>query len=137
MRRSYSETFVPTGDNRWRATNEGVQDAKTGVMDLSNFTKSEHYPQGFIPSGLPVNAADMNNLKPFTGVAGEVLRFIVEAQEIKDGETVLAVPVQLHGSVYPQLIPGGLTLPVEADTTGWVFVTPAPAVVLGAAKATA
>jgi len=48
-----TETFGG-GDQSWLGGTHGISDARTEILDLSAFTLATHYPNGYIPSGLPV-----------------------------------------------------------------------------------
>lgn len=47
------ETFGQE-DQSWLASAHGTGSARSVTMDLSKFTKSVHFPNGFLPSGLPL-----------------------------------------------------------------------------------
>lgn len=47
------ETFG-AGDQSWLGSTHGIRNARTGIIDISTFTPATHYPNGFLPSGLPV-----------------------------------------------------------------------------------
>lgn len=48
-----SETFGG-GDQSWLGSTHGIANARTEILDVSTFTAGTHYPNGYIPSGLPV-----------------------------------------------------------------------------------
>ena len=81
------------GDVSWLGSNHGTSNARTNTIVLANFTKATHYPDGHIPSGLPVNAADEANLKPWTGAAGEALGFVLFDQSVDASDAKFGVPV--------------------------------------------
>lgn len=119
MPRLKTESFG-SGDQTWLGSTHGIYNAVTGTIDVSAFTKATHYPDGHFPSGLIVNAADLGALKPFTGVAGEELGFLLTDQST-DGVTDIAAPVLLHGSIKTANLPVSTNLPTAAPN-GFVFI---------------
>lgn len=54
MPRMKTETFGG-GDQSWiGAGAPGITEGRTEIVDISTFTAATHYPNGFLPSGLPV-----------------------------------------------------------------------------------
>lgn len=105
-----SESFG-SGDTSWLGSNHGTDNARTSTVVVANFTKATHYPNGHIPSGLPVNAANEADLKPWTGAAGEALGFVLFDQPVADGDATFAVPVVRHGIVRVNKLPVSFTAP--------------------------
>jgi hypothetical protein len=52
MPRLQSET-VGAADQSWLGSTHGSRNARTETIDISTFTPSTHYPNGYIPSGTP------------------------------------------------------------------------------------
>ena len=67
---------IGSGDYSWLLNTHAANAGGQGVVDISAFTKATHYPDGYLPSGLPVNAADRTKLVPWADAAGAVLAFI-------------------------------------------------------------
>lgn len=111
------ETFG-AGDTSWLDSGHGTDNAATGTIVLADFTKATHYPDGYIPSGLPVDATYRAALKPWTAESTGVLGFVLFDQPADDA-TNLAVPVLLHGRVRVERLPVAFTVP--ADAPGFVF----------------
>lgn len=109
------------GDMKWLASTHGIGNAQTGTLKVSEFTKSTHYPNGFIPSGTAVDCADMKNLKPYTDGPSAVLGFLLTDQHVGN-EKQIPAPVLMHGIVIPSLVPGGsFTVPTQGKSNGFVF----------------
>ena len=108
------------GNTTWLDSAHGTDHGATATFVVSNFTAATHYPDGRVPSGLPVNAEDRADLKPWTGAAGEVLGFVLFDQPVA-GQTKFAVPVILHGRVRTERLPVEFTVPTSA--TAFVFNT--------------
>lgn len=108
-----------SGDQSWLGSAHGIGNARSSVLDISTFTAGTHYPNGYIPSGTAVNAADEKALKPFTGAEGESLGFVLFDQAVSGTED-LNVPVIRHGIIHVGHLPGDFTAPDSAP--GFVFV---------------
>lgn len=117
MPRLTSETYG-AGDQSWLGSTHGIGNCRTATLDVSAFTAATHYPNGYIPSGTPVNVADEGAATPYTGAAGERLGFVFTDQRVT-GEDIPA-PVLRHGIVKADRVPGDFTVPASAP--GFVFV---------------
>jgi hypothetical protein len=54
MPRFRTQQEVVTGDMSWLGSGHGIRNARTEILDISTFTAATHYPNGYIPSGMPV-----------------------------------------------------------------------------------
>lgn len=114
-----SET-IGAGDQSWLGSDHGIFNCRTGTIDVSTFTKSTHYPNGYFPSGLIVNVANEGAIKPFTGAAGEVFG-VLFVDKSTDGVTDFAAPIMRHGLVKAAKLPVQTNLPATAPS-GFVYV---------------
>lgn len=120
MPRLASETFGG-GDLSWLGSAHGIANARTEVLDISTFTDSTHYPDGYIPSGTAV-AKVGGVLVPYTVAegtttgAGVLAGFILTDQAVV-GTADFGVPVIDHGRVITANVPGTFTAPVAAAKT--------------------
>lgn len=112
MPRIKTERFG-SGDQTWLASDHGIFNARTSVLDVSAFSEATHFPDGYFPSGLPVNAADEGAVKPWTGGEGEALGFVLTDQAT-DGVEDLNVPVIRHGLIKTNKLPVAFTAPKAA-----------------------
>lgn len=119
--RLITETFGG-GDLSWLGSNHGTDNARTSTFVAANFTPATHYPNGYLPSGLPVNAAEEANLKPWTAAAGEKLGFILFDQPVVSGDAKFAVPVIRHGIIRTAKLPVTLTAPTAGQAEQFSFV---------------
>lgn len=110
-----------SGDTSWLGSNHGTDNGRTSTVVIANFTKATHFPNGYIPSGLAVNAADEANLKPWTGVAGEALGFVLFDQPVVEGDAKFAVPVIRHGIIRTGKLPVTFIAPA-AGAPNFTFV---------------
>ena len=99
-------------DMTWLASDHGIFNARTSTLDVSTFTKATHYPDGYFPSGLPVNVAAEGSVKPWTAAAGEKLGFLLTDQAT-DGVTDIPAPIIRHGLIKTKRLPITFTAPAE------------------------
>lgn len=110
------------GNHSWLASTHGTSNAPTGTLDVSAFTKSTHYPDGYIPSGTAVDITDIVAVVPYVAPAsGDPalnLGFLLDDVEVDDGEAMPAAVLR-HGSVVTAKVPGSFTAPAFAP--GFTF----------------
>ena len=118
MPRMKTETFGG-GDQSWiGAGAHGITDARTEILDISAFTAGTHYPNGFIPSGLPVAKVGgvLVPYDPTEGVttnAGVLAGFVLTDQAVA-GAADFGVPLYDHGRVVTANLPIAFTAPTAA-----------------------
>lgn len=106
------------GDQSWLGSTHGIANARTEVLDISTFTAGTHYPNGYIPSGLPV-AKVGGVLVPYdategtTTAAGVLAGFVLTDQKV-DGTADFGVPLFDHGRVITAKLPIAFTAPTAA-----------------------
>lgn len=66
-----TERDVVVGNMEWLGSNHGIRNARTEILDISTFTPATHYPNGYIPSGMPV-AKVGGVLVPYDATEGTV-----------------------------------------------------------------
>lgn len=117
MPRLKSET-IGGGDQSWLGSTHGIANARTEVLDISTFTAGTHYPNGYIPSGLPV-AKVGGVLVPYDATegtvtgAGVLAGFVLTDQAVV-GTSDFGVPVLDHGRVIVSKLPISFTAPAAA-----------------------
>jgi len=115
------EETYGSGDQTWLASTHGMRNARTGVIDPASFTKSTHFPDGFIRSGTPVNAANEAALTPWTGGATEKLGFVLFDAKV-EGTSKLSVPLLRHGLVDVTKLPTGAFNAGTGSTNGFTLI---------------
>lgn len=117
MPRLKTETFGG-GDQSWLGSAHGIANARTEVLDISAFTAGTHYPNGYIPSGLPV-AKVAGVLVPYDATEGTVTGagilagFVLTDQSVV-GTADFGVPLFDHGRVITSKLPIAFTAPAAA-----------------------
>jgi len=112
-----TETFGG-GDLSWLGTAHGIANARTEILDISAFTAGTHYPNGYIPSGLPV-AKVAGVLVPYDALeatvtnAGILAGFVLTDHKV-DGTADFGVPLYDHGRVKAANLPISFTAPAAA-----------------------
>lgn len=110
-----------TGDYSWMLNTDGLDEAVSGVLDVSAFTAADHYPDGYFPSGLPVNVADRDVIVPWTDTAGAVLGF-VKGDFKTDGVEDVNVAVVVRGNIKTAKVPlAGFAVPATAPQPRFAF----------------
>ncbi|MFF2621238.1 hypothetical protein [Oerskovia jenensis] len=112
-----SETFG-AGDQSWLGSTHGIGNARSEKLDISTFTAGTHFPNGYIPSGLPV-AKVGGVLVPYDPTeatvtnAGVLAGFVLADVRVNGGED-LNVALKDHGRVKSARLPIPFTPPVAA-----------------------
>ena len=110
-----------TGDYSWMLNTDGLDEAITGVLDVSTFTANTHFPDGYFPSGLPVNVADRDVIKPWTDTAGAVLGFL-KGDHKTDGVEDVNCAVVVRGNIKTAKVPlAGFAVPATAPQPRFAF----------------
>jgi hypothetical protein len=128
MPRLKTETFGG-GDLSWLGTTHSIRNARTEILDISTFTAGTHYPNGYIPSGLPV-AKVGGVLVPYdateaTVTGAGILAGFVLTDHPTDGVADSGVPLLDHGRVITANTPISFTAPAAAakkSATTIVFI---------------
>lgn len=111
-----------SGDQTWLASTHGISNAPTGTLDLAEFTEATHYPDGYIPSGTPVDVTDLAAVVPYTAPAAGSpalkLGFVLFDLPVEGGEVTPAAILR-HGAVIAANVPGNFTAPASAP--GFIF----------------
>jgi hypothetical protein len=112
-----SET-IGSGDQSWLGSAHGIADCRTETIDISAFTAGTHYPNGYIPSGLPV-AKVGGVLVPYDATEGTVTGAGILAGHIFTDQTVsgtgdIPAPLLDHGRVKTAKLPVAFTVPAAA-----------------------
>lgn len=126
MPRMKTET-LGGGDQSWiGAGAHGLAEARTEVLDISTFTAGTHYPNGYIPSGLPV-AKVGGVLVPYVATEGTttgngVLAGFVLTDQPVVGAGDFGVPLYDHGRVVTANLPIAFTAPAAAEKRAAVTI---------------
>lgn len=119
------EESIGTGDQRWLGSTHGIYNTRTETFAAASLTEATHYPNGYVPSGLPValvagelvphDAADAAGAEVLTG-------FVYTDQQVLGGEVEGGVAVLDHGRVKVDLLPVAFDPDGVATTGQFVFV---------------
>lgn len=114
-----------SGDQKWLASAHGIHNARSGSLTVANFTAGTHYPNGYFPSGLEVNAADEADIGPWTGAAGEELGYLLFDLPLAGDDPHLNGPILRHAMVNVEYLPIAHVEAAAVDggsTNGFVFI---------------
>lgn len=106
-------TTYGTGDYGWLLNTDGLDEAITGVLDISTFTEATDFPDGYIPSGTPVNVADVAAIVPWDDAAGAKLGF-VKGDFKTNGDENVNVAFIARGNIVVSKVPVTFTEPSTA-----------------------
>lgn len=106
-----------SGRKTWLGSGHGVNHAQTGTLDMSSFSAAD-YPEGYIPSGFPVDATDRTAVKKWTSASTGTLGFVLDDVTVVADEAAPAA-LLLHGAVYTDELPVEFTAP--ATPTAFIF----------------
>jgi hypothetical protein len=104
-------------DTSWLASRKGLDTCRSVTLDMSTFTKATHYPDGFLPSGLPlapVGTDGLYGLATGSVVEGH-LRGVVHVPDPAPAKAGAAL--QWEGVVDCRFLPVDLTAAQAAAAT--------------------
>lgn len=110
-------TTYGSGDFTWLRNTDGLDDsALTGAAPIAGFTAGTHYPDGYLPSGLPLRVDDLDNIRPWADVAGAKLGFLKGDHKVSGatGDTSVNVAFITRGNIKLSKLPVALTVPATA-----------------------
>lgn len=113
-------TTYGTGDFSWMRNTDGLDEAITGVIDISDFTAGTHFPNGFLPSGLAVRIDDLDDIRPWADTAGAVLGFL-KGDYKTDGVEDVNVAVITRGNIKLAKLPVVIAVPATAVQPRFFF----------------
>lgn len=124
MPRIKTEKFG-TDDFRWMGSARGLYESRTETLDPSLFDKETHYPNGFLPSGLPLTKTAEGVVGPYVSgtTTTPFIGFLTTTQpKPTDDNQLMAVPVLDHGRVLTSFLPVEFTPPTTQNNTDIVFL---------------
>lgn len=109
-------TTYGSGDFSWMRNLDGLDEALTGAAPIAGFTAGTHYPNGYLPSGLPLRVDDLDNIRPWADVAGARLGFLKGDHKVTGaaGDTQVNVAFIARGNINVAKLPLALAAPATA-----------------------
>ena len=89
-------------DRTWLGSTHALENAQSVILDISTFTEATYWPNGYLPSGLPLAKVSGLMVPYVSGGSGgtNILSgFLATAQEIKNATEDINVPMVDHGRV--------------------------------------
>lgn len=112
-------------DFTWLGSAHGIWNARTVTLDISAFTEATHYPNGFIPSGMPLGKLASGLYGPYDAAEGVVTNhgilagFLYTAATVHAGLTEdIPAPLLDHGRVVVANLPIAFVVPAAAAKRG-------------------
>lgn len=105
-------------DPSWRISRDGKGTERTITLDLASFPKNTYWPEGFIPSGVPVKKAASGDLY-VPATTGAIEGFLAEAVHGVDPEAEENPlgALMWRGVVASGLLPLGLSVDSAGKTS--------------------
>lgn len=99
-----------TDDPSWLGSAHGTDSTETGTVDTSLFTEATHYPNGYLPSGLPLGQVTTTGLYgPFdpdaTDGREDLTGHLAAARSVTSADQRIAVGILTHGRVIVENLP--------------------------------
>lgn len=113
-------TTYGSGDYSWMRNTDGLDEAMTGVVDISDFTEATHFPNGYLPSGLALRVDDLDDIRPWADVAGAKLGFL-KGDYKTDGVEDVNVAFIARGNIKLAKLPVVITVPATAAQPQFFF----------------
>lgn len=109
-------TSYGVDDPSWRISRDGKGTERTITLDIDSFPEATYWPQGFIPSGVPVKKGATGD-KYVPATTGAIEGFLAEAVHMVDAEEDPLAPLMWRGVVAPGLLPLGLSVDAAGRTS--------------------
>lgn len=113
-------TEYGSGDFSWMLNTDGLDEAVSGVLDVSAFTEATHYPDGYFPSGLPVRVDARGAIVPWADVLGARLGFL-KGDHKTDGSEDVNCAVVVRGNIKTANLPVALTVPTTEPQAQFAY----------------
>lgn len=90
----------------WLGSRFGTEDPQTVTLDMSKFVAATHYPNGFIPDGMPLVKDAVSGLYGPSGAADvDCDGYLYKATNVPNGATKIGAPMLWHGVVILARLP--------------------------------
>lgn len=112
-----------TDDPSWLGSAHGTDSTETGTVDTALFTAATHYPDGYLPSGLPLAKVTATGLYgPYDNTAADgrevFVGHLVGPREVVSATQRIAVGILTHGTVREANLPITIDSAGKADAAG-------------------
>lgn len=122
-----SESFA-VEDRSWLASAHGTEATRSITLDVSTFTPADHFPDGFIPSGITlgrITATGKYGPYDDAAVDGRAVNagHLFNSTKVAEGGADVGAPLLEHGAVVEALLPDnhGLDAAGKADVAGRII----------------
>lgn len=118
------ETLVDD-DQSWLASSHGTDAAQSITLDVSTFSEAEHYPDGYLPSGLPLaRLAGSSYPAVRYGPASDALSgLLLHALPVPPGGIGdVAGALHWHGAVHLSRLPVAVSPAAQTSCAGMTWV---------------
>lgn len=111
-------------DQSWLGSEHGTQATESVTLDVSAFDQATHYPDGFLPSGLPLGRISASGLMgPYNDGAADGTQtlegFLWGALKVStSGDRDVSGAMLTHGKVRTSRLPVSVDAAGQADVAG-------------------
>jgi hypothetical protein len=112
-----------TDDPSWLGSAHGTDSPETGTVDVALFTAGTHYPDGYLPSGLPLGKVTATGLYgPYDNAEDDgrqvFVGHLVGPRHVASSTQKIAVGILTHGRVVEANLPVSIDAAGKADAAG-------------------
>jgi hypothetical protein len=108
------------GDYRWLSSSRGTAHPKSGTADISEFVEADDYPDGYLPSGLPVTIDGVTGQLEAcasSDTADTVAGFVLHDTPVPVGAAAVSVAYITDATIVASFVPG------DHDLTDGRYIT--------------
>lgn len=126
---SISRKSFGAEDQSWLGSVHGTDAAQTVTVDVSTFTQAEHYPEGYLPSGLPLmitgTAGGQDVYGLYTdggeGETNELAGFLFTTTHVPSPDARVGAAILEHGRVKTDRLPVTVSEAAQATAAGRII----------------
>jgi hypothetical protein len=117
-----TETYTAE-DRSWLGSRDGTDVTQTVTLDVSTFSSTTHYPNGYVPSGCVLGQITANGLfGPYDNAATDgrqtAVGFLYSATKMRSGGPNVGAPIHWRGVIRSARLPIASTSPGGLDSAG-------------------
>lgn len=115
-------------DPSWRVSRDGKGVERSVRLDVSTFTPATHYPEGYLPSGIPLARVTTTGAYGLydgdaTDGRGTLAGFLAETvHDVRPDDEDRLVPLMWRGVIRPGLLPFAVDPAGLADVAAHVLI---------------
>lgn len=108
-------------DQSWLGSAHGTQATQTVTLDVSTFTKADHYPEGWLKSGLPLQDLGNGKFGLWTALSDLAGFLFTTVKAPADPATPVGAAIHEHGRVIAAKLPVAVDAAGQATAAGRII----------------